>query len=578
MASISFLIGIIGNIISLLVFTSPIKTFWRVVKMKSTQNYKGAPYITTLLSTSLWTFYGLLKPEILVVTVNGAGAIFQLTYVTIFLVYAPRDKKIKTAKLVAILNVGFLGAVIAVTILAMHGGLRTTFVGVLCAALTIGIAENSDKDQECGVHAIFPLIFPLPKRRRLVCLCLARQRLLHRSKLPHPVIDLVSRLPVESDVLTSGDRFQVPNAFGFVLGSAQLILYMVYRKKSAAMIGEKGSVHIEAKDGVEMPAKGDEEAGSLKNRSLAEEKTKSLPKPSVDRQHSLQNLTKALSLAKLVVNNCRKTFWGVVKKKSTENYKGVPYIITLLSTSLWTFYGIIKPDGLVVSVNGVGAIFQFIYATLFLIYAPKNTKIMMAKLVAILNVGFLGAVIVVALLAIHGNLRITFVGILCAALTIGMYAAPLSAMKRVVETKSVEYMPFLLSFFLFLNGGVWSIYSVLVKDFYIGVPNAVGFVLGSAQLILYLMYKNKSASAKTTTAMEEDGSVHRDKDDGDDGDGAGISKNRSLSKGKSLPKPSANREYSLQKIMKTLSLNDYELSCSSWANEAGVENGKPDNP
>lgn len=53
---------------------------------------------------------------------------------------------------------------------------------------------------------------------------------------------------------------------------------------------------------------------------------------------------------------------------------------------------------------------------------------MMAKLVAILNVGFLGAVIVVALLAIHGNLRITFVGILCAALTIGMYAAPLSAM------------------------------------------------------------------------------------------------------------------------------------------------------
>uniref|UniRef100_A0A6N2KBY2 Bidirectional sugar transporter SWEET n=1 Tax=Salix viminalis TaxID=40686 RepID=A0A6N2KBY2_SALVM len=550
MASISFLIGIIGNIISLLVFTSPIKTFWRVVKMKSTQNYKGAPYITTLLSTSLWTFYGLLKPAILIVTVNGAGAIFQLTYVTIFLVYATRDKKIKTARLVAILNVGFLGAVIAVTILAMHGGLRITFVGKLVIQtksveympffLSFFLFLNG------GVWSVYAL-------------------------------------------LVKDYYIGVPNAFGFVLGSAQLILYMVYRKKAAAMIEEKGSVHIEAKDGVEiMPAKGDEEAGSLKNRSLADEKTKSLPKPSVDRQHSLKNLTKTLSLGAyellqhsswandanisssmatlsffvgilgniislLVFVSPIKTFWGVVKKKSTENYKGAPYIITLLSTSLWTFYGIIKPDGLVVS-------------------------IMMAKLVAILNVGFLGAVIVVALLAIHGNLRITFVGIICAALTIGMYAAPLSAMKRVVETKSVEYMPFLLSFFLFLNGGVWSVYSVLVKDFYIGVPNAVGFVLGSAQLILYLKYKNKSASAKTTTAMEEDGSVHRDKDDEDDGDDAGISKNRSLSEGKSLPKPSANREYSLQKIMKTLSLNDYELSCSSWANEAVVENGKPDNP
>lgn len=113
------------------------------------------------------------------------------------------------------------------------------------------------------------------------------------------------------------------------------------------------------------------------------------------------------------------------------------------------------------------------------------------------------------------------------------------------------------------------------------VPNAVGFVLGSAQLILYLMYKNKSASAKTMNAIEEDGSVqlvkgsvdilvHRDKDGEDDGGvDEGTLKNRSLSKGKSLPKPSVNGEYSLQKITKTLSFS---------ANEAGIENGKLDSP
>jgi solute carrier family 50 protein (sugar transporter) len=38
-------------------------------------------------------------------------------------------------------------------------------------------------------------------------------------------------------------------------------------------------------------------------------------------------------------------------------------------------------------------------------------------------------------------------------------------------------MPFLLSFFLFLNGGVWSAYSVLVKDFYIGVSSRNIFVI-----------------------------------------------------------------------------------------------------
>lgn len=38
-----------------------------------------------------------------------------------------------------------------------------------------------------------------------------------------------------------------------------------------------------------------------------------------------------------------------------------------------------------------------------------------------------------------------------------------------MQTKSVEFMPFSLSFFLFLNGGVWSGYALLVKDYYIGV-------------------------------------------------------------------------------------------------------------
>ncbi|KAE8660212.1 Bidirectional sugar transporter SWEET16 [Hibiscus syriacus] len=230
------------------------------------------------------------------------------------------------------------------------------------------------------------------------------------------------------------------------------------------------------------------------------------------------------------------------EEESTENYKAVPYITTLLSTSLWTFYGFINPDGLlIITVNGAGAMLQLTYVILFLIYAPKDKKVLAlkvktAKLVAVLDVGFLGAVIAVTLLAIHGNMRLAFVGILCAALTIGMYASPLSVMGTVIKTKSVKYMPFLLSFFLLLNAGVWSAYAVLVKDVYIGVPNAIGFILGLAQLILYVMYKNKSAAQQPDEAMEE-GSAHLMK--------GGIEMhsleenlhNRSLNKGKSLPKP-----------------------------------------
>ncbi|KAK4852739.1 hypothetical protein QYF36_026654 [Acer negundo] len=274
-----------------------------------------------------------------------------------------------------------------------------------------------------------------------------------------------------------------------------------------------------------------------------------------------------------------KTFWKVVKKKSTENYKGVPYITTLMSTSLWTFYGLMKPGGLLVmTVNGAGAVLQFTYVTLFLIYAPRDKKIKMAKLAAILDVGFLGTVIAITLLAIHKlSLRLTFVGVICAGLTIGMYGSPLLVMTTVIKTKSVEYMPFLLSFFLFLNASAWSIYSVLVKDIYIGVPNSIGFVLGLAQLILYAMYKNKSKSTRSMDVMEEDGSTHLvkrsiemrayDHDDDVDDDGNKVMNDRILNKGTSLPKPSINRQYSLQKIVKTLSLGPYDVF-PNWSDDA----------
>ncbi|KAJ0015151.1 hypothetical protein Pint_19673 [Pistacia integerrima] len=242
-----------------------------------------------------------------------------------------------------------------------------------------------------------------------------------------------------------------------------------------------------------------------------------------------------------------------------------------------------KPGGLlVVTVNGAGAVLQFIYVILFLIFAPKDKKIKTAKLVAILDVGFLGAVIAVTLVFIHGNLRLTFVGILCSALTIGMYASPLSVMRTVIKTKSVEYMPFLLSFFLFLNAGVWSVYSVLVRDIYIGVPNAIGVVLGSAQLIIYSIYKNKSKSTKSTEKMEEEGSARLVKgtiemrgfgDDHHEGDEANHNNRAAFTKGKSLPKPHVKRQYSLQKIIKTLSLGPYDLYSTWPQDEPDVEMG-----
>ncbi|KAJ6849060.1 bidirectional sugar transporter SWEET17 [Iris pallida] len=194
-----------------------------------------------------------------------------------------------------------------------------------------------------------------------------------------------------------------------------------------------------------------------------------------------------------------KTFWRIVKNRSTEEFDPSPYVFTLLGSSLWVYYGLMtRPGGLpVATVNAVGVVLEAIYVSLFLVFAAPTTKGKTATMVAILNVGFLSGVILITHFACHEQLRVWLTGAISACLNLFMYASPLAVMKTVIRMKSVKYMPFLLSFFLFLNGGVWTLYAVLDRDAFLGIANGIGFILGTAQLILYLTYMGSKASKQT---------------------------------------------------------------------------------
>ncbi|XP_041001878.1 bidirectional sugar transporter SWEET17-like isoform X3 [Juglans microcarpa x Juglans regia] len=206
------------------------------------------------------------------------------------------------------------------------------------------------------------------------------------------------------------------------------------------------------------------------------------------------------------VCECSGTFWRIIKQRSTEQFESLPYICTLLNSSLWTYYGIIKAGELLVAtVNGFGILVETIYVTLFLIYAPARSKAKTVILVGLLDVGFLAAAILVTRLALQGETRIDAVGFLGAALNIVMYSSPLAVMRTVVTTKSVEYMPFFLSFFLFLNGGTWAFYALLVRDYFLLVPNGSGFLLGTVQLVLYAIYRKPNLSKNVSDHRLEEG-------------------------------------------------------------------------
>ncbi|KAL9264413.1 Bidirectional sugar transporter SWEET1-like protein [Drosera capensis] len=193
------------------------------------------------------------------------------------------------------------------------------------------------------------------------------------------------------------------------------------------------------------------------------------------------------------------TFRRIIKNRSTEQFSGLPYVMTLLNCLLSAWYGLpfISPNNiLVATINGTGAAIETVYVLIYLVFAPRREKLKIGGLfVSVL--ALFSVVALVSLLALHGHSRKLFCGFAATIFSIIMYGSPLSIMRMVMKTKSVEYMPFLLSLFVFLCGTSWFIYGLLGRDPFVYVPNGVGSGLGAMQLILYFIYYDKTKTASS---------------------------------------------------------------------------------
>ncbi|KEH24860.1 bidirectional sugar transporter SWEET7b [Medicago truncatula] len=186
------------------------------------------------------------------------------------------------------------------------------------------------------------------------------------------------------------------------------------------------------------------------------------------------------------------TFYKIIKKKDVEEFKPDPYLATLLNCAFWVFYGMpfVHPNSLlVVTINGVGLVFEVVYLTIFFIYANKKGRKKLL-LYLLIEAAFFAIIVLITMLALHGTTkRSLIVGIICDIFNILMYASPLTIMATVIRTKSVKYMPFWLSLTNFLNGLCWTTYALLHPfDIYVLISNGIGVISGTIQLILYGYY------------------------------------------------------------------------------------------
>ncbi|KAJ8537053.1 hypothetical protein K7X08_035454 [Anisodus acutangulus] len=193
------------------------------------------------------------------------------------------------------------------------------------------------------------------------------------------------------------------------------------------------------------------------------------------------------------------TFYKIYKKKSTEGYQSIPYVVALFSSMLWIYYAFLKTNTtLLITINSFGVFIETIYVGFYLFYAPKKVRVQTIKMLLLSVVGGFGAIILVTQFLFKGAVRGQVVGWICLVFSLCVFVAPLGIVRQVIKTKSVEYMPLLLSVFLTLSAVAWFFYGLLLKDINIAAPNVLGFIFGILQIVLYL---NGAAPRRKWIAM-----------------------------------------------------------------------------
>ncbi|KAI5405661.1 hypothetical protein KIW84_052428 [Lathyrus oleraceus] len=98
----------------------------------------------------------------------------------------------------------------------------------------------------------------------------------------------------------------------------------------------------------------------------------------------------------------------------------------------------------------------------------------------------------VSVFALHETRRRKLlVGSIGLCVSVALYGSPLVAMKKVIKTKSVEFMPLPLSLCAFSASVLWLGYGILIRDVFVAGSSVVGTPLSILQLVIYFKYRKE---------------------------------------------------------------------------------------
>uniref|UniRef100_A0ACD5XDD4 Uncharacterized protein n=1 Tax=Avena sativa TaxID=4498 RepID=A0ACD5XDD4_AVESA len=204
------IVGILGNIISLGLFLTPVPTFWTIIEKKDAGEFSPDPYLATLVNCILWVFYGLpfVHPNsMLVLTINGTGLVIESIYIAIFFSLASSKKRTRILLVLGAVAVFMVGLVLVVLLGADTYEERSLIVGTICV-----IAGTA-------MYAA-----PLTVIQKVI-----RTKSVEFMPISLSLVGLLNGTCWTTYALIKFDLYiTIPNGLGVMFSIAQVILYLCY--------------------------------------------------------------------------------------------------------------------------------------------------------------------------------------------------------------------------------------------------------------------------------------------------------------------------------------------------------------
>lgn len=228
----------------------------------------------------------------------------------------------------------------------------------------------------------------------------------------------------------------------------------------------------------------------IKNNNIRGHKTKvlALKSSSLSIIHPIVKVTGVSLFCSLQLTQIQ-TALTILKAKSCKSLSIIPFIAMYTNCYVWYLYGISKNDLLLIYPNFSGIIAGLFSAISYqYVSISKDKKPFSTNILPILS----SCSIITIVSYLFNTSNYHYIGLIGCIMSIILSGSPLAVMKKVIEEKNSSSIVFSSSIIMFINSFCWFLYGLFIKpDLNISIPNAIGFVLASIQMSLFLLYPDE---------------------------------------------------------------------------------------